>query len=362
MMDAGTKPAVHAGPIAGFAHGVEDTASDIIEEIQATIGGAQMSQAIAVAAELRIADFLADGPLPLSTLAAATRCDAGALRRLLRALAGIGLCKEANDGTVSLLPRGALLASDNDSLSRAYALWWGQYRWPAWGNLLDCVRTGQCAAGTLSGKAGMKELGQDARAARVFHGAMAGLTRVVARSVLRVCDFAHAVRIVDVGGGFGELLSVVLGAHPHLRGVLFDLPHALDGARRHLTEMRVADRCEVIGGNFFDSVPAGADAYLLKTIIHDWDDEESVAILRRCREASVTGTRLLLIEQILPECIEPCAAHRRAALADLNMMVMLGGRERTANEFHALLERAGFALESIREAALGYSALEARAL
>jgi hypothetical protein len=339
----------------------EDHAIDLMEKIQSLILGAEMSQAIAVAAELRIADLLAQGPLPLHFLATATACDPGSLRRLLRALAGMGLCSEAEDETVRLLPRGALLRSDSNSMLGAYAIWWGRHRWPAWGNLLHSVRTGHSAPGTLSGRTGMKELDGDAGAAQVFHGAMVSITRVVASAVLRTHDFSHAQRVVDVGGGYGELLSVVLGAYPRLRGVLYDLPHALGGANGHLSRSGVLERCDIVGGNFFEAVPVGADTYLLKAVIHDWSDAESVTILRRCREACAPSARLLLVEQVLPERIEPCVEHQRATLADLNMLVMLGGRERTADEFRKLIESAGFALDSIRPAALGYSVLDARA-
>jgi hypothetical protein len=317
-----------------------------------------MSQVIAAAAELDIPARIVQRAWQISELASFLDCDADALRRLLRALASIGWCTIGDDGIVRATGG---LTGDNARSFRPLALWWGRYRWPVWGDLLHSVRTGESAVGNVAGRIGMHELQQDPAAAQTFHEAMAAVTQRVAQAVLETCDLSDSERIVDVGGGHGELLGAVLRKHPAARGVLFDLPHALDGARQHLRQAHVLDRCELVSGSFFDRVPAAAAAYILKAILHDWPDADSLIILRRCREACAPGARLIVVEQILPDRIERSGEHQRATISDLNMLVMLGGRERTIGEFRSLFERAGFQLESVRAAAMGFSVIEARA-
>lgn len=330
-----------------------------VERFVDLVGSAAMSQAMFAAADLGIADFLAEGPKNAHQLALASGCAPQSLQRLLRALASIDFFIERDDGSFELTPTGAMLRRDAPNSMHSYAVWWGRYRWPVWGNLLDSVKTGQ-VAGTLTGSpVGMKQLHEDAEAAKVFHQAMADLTRVVARGVVRAYDFSGIKRIVDVGGGYGELLATILAAYPALRGVLFDLPHATEGARGHLEQAGVIDRCDIVAGDFFESVPSEGDAYLLKTVIHDWDDEHGCLILRNCRTAAGHGARLLLVEQIMPERLEPSVQHQRVAVRDLNMLVMLGGRERTAREFASIIEATGFRLTKTVTAALDFSVIEA---
>src|SRR5437867_6479661 len=207
-------------------------------------------------------------------------------------------------------------------------MWWGLYRWPAWGQLLHSVMTGESAVGVGAAMVGMKQLNDAPQAAPIFNKAMAELTRFVARGVLRAYDFSATERIVDVGGGHGELLGSILKAYPAMRGVLFDQVHAKEGAREHLVRAGVIDRCDIVTGDFFESVPGGADGYLLKTVIQDWNDESSTVILRNCRRAMAEHGKLLLIEQIMPRRATASGPHR-PVVADLNMLVMLGGRQRT---------------------------------
>ena len=327
-----------------------------IEQVQAFVRCAAMSQVIATAAELDLPRMLVERRWRIADLARSLDCDDDALLRLLRALASIGWCTIGDDTTVEA---AAGFSADDARACRPLALWWGRYRWPIWCDLLYSIRTGRTAIGNGSGSIGMHELEQDSAAARIFHGAMASVTHRVAEAMLQRCDLSFARHIVDVGGGHGELLSAVLRAHPAARGVLFDLPHARDGAAAHLHETGVLDRCEIVSGNFFDAVPA-ADTYLLKSILHDWSDDDSQRILQRCRDACERGACLIVIEQILPERIEPCVAHQRATISDLNMLVMLGGRERTLDEHRRLLAKAGFALETVHDAVLGFAVLESR--
>lgn len=320
-----------------------------------------LSQAIAVAAELGIADLLAGGPRSAAELAGSLACHAPSLHRLLRALASVDVCVEREDGTFALTAAGSLLGSDADGGFRSYMTWWGKYRWPVWGNLLHSVQTGERAAAVSRTAIGMMELDLDPAAAATFHGAMADVSGAVASGLVHGCNWAGVENLVDVGGGHGELLATILAAHPDMQGVLFDQPHASEGARRNFARAGVGARCAIVCGDFFEAVPQGADALLLKSIIHDWNDERSAVILGNCRKALGTGGRLILVEQVMP--IRFAAFQQQhAAVQDLNMLVMLAGRERTSTEFGSLLSVAGFAVTTITPTALDYHIIEAVAI
>lgn len=327
------------------------------EAILDTIATGAMSQAIAVAAELGLFDRLAQGPASADAVARSTGCHPPSMRRLLRALAALETCEERPDGTFALAPVGHLLRGDARDALHAYTIWWGRYRWLGWSELMHSIRTGESAVGVGPSKIGMRQLDSERGAASVFNRAMTEISRMVARGVLRSVDFSRARTVVDVGGGWGELIAAVLGTHPHLRGILLDRPHAVDGARERLRRGDVLDRCDIVAGDFFETVPAGGDVHLLKSIVHDWDDEASARLLRRCREAIADDGRILVVEQVMPERVVG-RAHLRQAVADLNMLVMLGGRERTIPEFRQLLEAAGFRYVGVTPAALGYSVVE----
>ncbi len=323
------------------------------------VNSSWISQAIRVAAELRIPDLLAGGPKRSEELASAAGAHAPALRRLLRALTTIEIFREGDDGAFELSPMGELLRSDVNSSLRSWTIFWGNHLWPVWGRLLDAVRTGQSGRTTETGGVDFDRLERNPEEAAVFNAAMTELTRLSARSVVEAYDFGGLTRIVDVGGGYGELLAVILAAHPGAQGVLFDLSHAIQAAAPHLQRAGVAERCELVTGNFFDSVPSGGDAYVLKSVIHDWDDERSRMILDNCRRAMGGGARLLLVERIVPDRLEPSPTHQAVARSDLTMLVALGAKERTKAEFDALLNSAGFQLTRVLPAAAGFSVIEA---
>jgi hypothetical protein len=220
------------------------------------------------------------------------------------------------------------------------------------------VKTGESARSHVTGTRGFGHLERDPEAAAVFNDAMVEQTRLVANELARVYPFGAARRIVDVGGGFGALLAAVLGAHPGMQGVLFDLPHAIEGARKHLANAGVAQRCDFVPGDFFKSVPGGADVYLLKSIIHDWNDERSAVILANCRRAISENGKILLIERIMPGRMEGSPRHRALAWSDLAMLVGPGGRERSEPEFRTLLEGSGFKVTKAISTALDYCILE----
>jgi hypothetical protein len=329
----------------------DDLAWPLIQLVQ---GGA-MAQMVCAAAELGVADLLAGGSKHVTELAQATQAHAPSLRRLLRALVTLGICAECENDAFSLLPRGDILRSDAASSVRSWVLWFGQHQWPSWGQLAHPVRTGETRRG-----AGFAFLDRDPVTAARFNGAMVELTRIVANDLVRAYDFTGLERVVDVGGGCGTLLAAILEAYPGLHGTLFEMPHATAAARRHLADRGVSDRCEQVIGSFFDAIPPGAGLYVLKQIVHDWDDERAALILRNCHRAAAPDARLLLIERIMPLRLEASPAHRTIAYADIAMLVGPGGRERTEDEFRLLLEGAGFRLSRVIATAQEYSLLEAR--
>jgi SAM-dependent methyltransferase len=318
-----------------------------------------LSQAVRVAAELKLADLLAAGPKRPAELAQATETDLPSLHRLLRALASLGCCAETEDGAFALTPTGALLRSHAAGSLRSWILWSCKYQWPVWEDLLHSVRTGESARNRITGTDGFGHLVRDPEAAAVFNDAMVEMTRLIAAEVIRVYDFGKARRIVDIGGGFGALLTSVLAANPAARGTLLDLPHAIEGARAQLARAGLAMRCDCVAGDFFAAIPGGADVYLMKSIIHDWDDARSAAILANCRRAMPPGGKLLLIERLMPPRMDTSPGHRAAAWSDLTMLIGSGGQERTEREFAALLEAAGLRLVRVIATAVDYCILEA---
>jgi SAM-dependent methyltransferase len=325
------------------------------------IGGSWMSQATYVAAELRIADLLAGGPKRVDELAKAAGCHAPSLARLMRGLASLGICVEREDDRFDLTPIGSLLRSDAPDSLRSWAIVWGKLQWPVWGNLLHSVRTGESARTLVLGTEGYEHLARDADAAAIFNRAMTEITRLVANEVARVYDFSGARRIVDVGGGYGQLVAAILKAHPKARGVVVDMPHASEAAKLYARDAGVAERCEFVAGDFFESVPPGGDAYLLKSVLHNWNDEKSALILRNCGRAMPRGAKLLLVERIFPARLDVSPAHQAVARSDLNMLVGPGGCERTEAEFRNLLGAAGFTPVEVFATATEFSIIECAA-
>jgi hypothetical protein len=336
----------------------EPHASDSPVALLEMIAGSFTTQAIHVAARLGVADHLAQEPRTASALAGVLGADAAALQRLLRALTALGVCAEPAPGVFALTPLGAHLRADARASVRAWALLWGGSLWPIWATLLQSVRTGQSARALVTRREGFDALAREPEAMRVFNDAMAEMTRLIAGDVVRACDCAGVRRLVDVGGGRGELLAAFLQAHPAMRGILFDLSQAIAGADAHLAAAGVAGRCDAVAGSFFDAVPAGGDAYLLKSVLHDWPDDRAVEILERCRQAMDGRGRLLVVERLLPERMTASAEHRLLAASDLNMLVALSGRERDEAAFRALFRASGFALTRVVPAAMSFCVIE----
>jgi SAM-dependent methyltransferase len=309
--------------------------------------GHYVSRALHVAAKLGVADQLAAGPRPAAAIAAAIGTDAAALRRVLRLLVSVGVFTEEDDASFGLTPLGDALRSDAPGSARALVLLFsGIAIQDSWKELEYCVRTGQPAFRKHSPD-GDAFTNFDPEQAAIFDAAMATFAPQSAAAMAAAYDFSRFERVVDVGGGNGAILIGLLGANPRLRGTVFDRPQVEEGARRKIAEAGLAGRCEFVAGDFFESVPSGADAYVIKHVIHDWDDAQATVILRNIRRAMKPGARLLLAEGVYPPRIDTSLPSRGAAANDVNMLVATGGRQRSEEEFRALYAAAGFALEKI---------------
>lgn len=307
------------------------------------INGYQVSQALHVAATLGIADLLEDGPRSSDALADRVGANRDALYRLLRALSAAGVFHEDVDRVFSLTELGACLRSDAPQPVGPWAAHIGRpYYWQVWSHLLYSVRTGECAYPYVHGVSTWEYRVKHPEENAIFDAAMTAITRGVTEAVVAAYDFSPFASIVDVGGGQGLLLGSVLAANAHLRGILLDQPQVVVQADRLLQEMGVRERCEISGSDFFISVPSG-DLHMLKSVLHDWNDEQALAILRSCRAAVTPNGRILVLERIIGA---PNVAPAEK-FGDLNMMVAAGGRERSHEEFVDLFTAAGYALERV---------------
>jgi SAM-dependent methyltransferase len=331
-------------------------------ELLELIGGNWATQAIGVAARLGLADHVAAGVTQANALARACDCDASAFHRLLRGLAAMGVLILEEDGHCRLTARGELLRRDAPLGLNAHAQWWSRQAWHVWSDLLGSVRTGQSQRQREHGQRGFDHLERDAESARLFHRSMAELTRLVAADLANSPALPDEGVVMDLGGGHGGLLAEVLRARPALRGVLVDLEHAVSGAHAHLNEAGVAERVAVWPGDFFAALPRPVDVVLLKSVLHDWNDDDAVRILQRACEALAPHGRVLVIERVVPGRVEDRPEHRAAARSDLNMLVGLGGRERTMEDHDALLSASGLAWRRTLPAVSAFSVIEAARL
>jgi len=309
------------------------------------INASWTTQAIRAACLLRVPERLAGGPSDTEALAAGTGCHAPSLQRLLRALVTLGLCAEPEPGRYTLTALGDPLREGHPQSLRAWALLAGGVIWQRWAELDESVRSGISHRRRHGGSDGFGDLADSPAASAQFYRAMVDITRSIAGAVARAIDPSGVDRVVDVGGGSGELIAQVLTAHPTLRGVLFDLPHGLEGADAVLDAAGVASRCTRVAGSFFDTMPEHGELYLLKSVLHNWDDARCVQILQRCRAAMAPHGRVCVIERVMAERVDTTAHDRAVARSDLNMLVALSGRERTARQFASLFDAAGLAMQ-----------------
>lgn len=318
------------------------------------------TQTLRTACLLRLPELIAAGVGDVEQIAANTGCHAPSLHRLLRALVTLGVCAQDERGHCTLTSSGEFLREDHPHSVRAWALLVGGPILQRWGELDLSVRSGISHRRRHGGGDAFDDLALSPAAAAQFYRAMVEMTRGIAGLVARAIDPAQVRHVVDVGGGSGELLAQVLAMHPSVHGVLLDLPQGLEGARAVLEAAGVATRCTLVAGSFFDALPGG-DLYLLKSVLHNWDDARCVQILQRCRAAMAPRGCVWVVERVMAEPVGTTVLDRAVARSDLNMLVALSGRERTAREFAALFQAAGLALQPEPRRAGEFSILQAAA-
>lgn len=320
---------------------------------QQMFGGAWITQGLAVAAELGVADLLASGPRRCEELAVQTRANSDALYRLLRALASVGVFAMDEQGRFSLTPLAEMLRSDVPGSQRAFARMMGEEFCQAWGNLLHSVQTGEPGFNHRYGMPFFEYMARYPDRHGIYDSAMTGIHGPETEPMLDAYDFSAFRTVVDIGGGSGMTLAGVLKRHPALQGILFDLPAVAERAQSNIAAAGLSDRCRIQGGDFFSAVPPEADAYVLRHIIHDWQDPEAAAILRRCREAANPDGKILVIETVIPSGNEPSFGK----WLDL-MMLLVDGRERTQADYNRLFTEAGLRLTRIIPTTAGVSVIE----
>jgi hypothetical protein len=321
------------------------------------VGGYVISKAIFAVAELGIADHLKDGPRSAEEIAEVTETHAPSLYRLLRFLASLGFFAEDPDQRFSLTPLGAALQSDDPGCARSTArMLAGSAMWNSFGEFFHSVKTGETGMEKAFGQPIFDYLSTKPEEASVFNQAMIGIHGAEPPAVAAAYDFSGIETLVDIGGGTGNLLTTILAANPELKGVLYDLPHVAAEARSQIERKNLSDRCQIVSGSFFESVPSGGDAYMMSHIIHDWDEEKCVRILQNCRKAIPDNGRLLLVEMVVPEGND----FHPSKLLDLIMLTVPGGKERTEKEYAELFGKAGFSLTRVVPTASPVSVVEAK--
>lgn len=319
------------------------------------IHGAHLTSAVACAAKLGIPDLLKSGPQTATELAGQINANPQSLYRLMRTTASVGVFSEGSDGKFTQTPVSELLTKDGSPTLRALMLMY-QREWHnrAWENLDYCVQTGKPAIEKVYGTPIFGYLQQRPEEAEIFNEAMTSISMLDAPAVAEAYSFDGIGEIVDVGGGHGLLLATILARNPKLRGTLYDLPHVVQGAEEGPLAA-VKDRCTLERGDMFESVPAGADAYIMKHIIHDWPDAECGRILKACRKGAKPHTKLLIVDCV----IQPGNDFAPGKILDLLMMIFPGGRERSESEFRELLAASGWRLNRVIPTAAPDSIVEA---
>lgn len=311
------------------------------QQISRMISGNWMAQALYVVAKLGLADLLKDGPRTADDLAATTDSHPRSLYRLLRTLASMGVFVEDEHQRFSLTPLAECLRWDKPGSQWAMAITAGELFYKAWGDLLYSVQTGRTAFEKVYGQPIFDYFGDHPDKAKLFDETMVGVHGRETAAMLDAYDFSGIRVLADIGGGNGSTITAILKKHTNMRGILFDLPNVAERAEANIGAAGLQDRCEVIGGSFFESVPRGADAYLLRYIIHDWYDDKAGAILKNVARAMGHDGRLLVVESV----ISPDSPVGK--MLDLAMLVLPGGEERVAEEYRILFQSAGFRLNKI---------------
>ena len=326
------------------------------DKLNELMHGAALSRAICTAAELGIADQIEAGkPRPVSELAVASGCHEEALRRMMRFLASQGLFREVGDGTFDHTPLSAVLRTDAVGSYRSGARMF-HHMFAGWDGLFHAVKTGTPGFDKVFGKPIFDYVGEHPELGPILDAGMTSIHGYETEAMLDAYDFSGISVLADIGGGNGSLISGVLNRYPEMRGLLFDLGHVMGRAKANLEAGGLADRCTVLEGSFFETVPTGADAYLFRHIIHDWTDEQCIQILGHCRKVIPAGGRLLVVECVVPEGNEPSISKA----FDMTMMTFPGGLERTEKQFRKLFEMSGFELSSVTPTSSMVSVVEGK--
>lgn len=316
-------------------------------------------KAVAIVAEYGIADLLQEGPRAAAQIAREVGVHEDSLYRMMRGLTTHGFFVEVEPGVFSNTPQTDILRTNHPNSIRWVAMHAGQEtNYAVVAHLHDAIKTGEPQFERVYGTSHFELLEQRPDLGEAFNQSMVTLTKMITPPLLSAFDFSRYRCLVDVGGGYGIMLAEILDKHPHLKGVLFDMPHVVSGAPKYLADHGVADRCEVVGGNFFEGVPSGGDAYLLKHIVHGFPEEQALQILKQCRNVMEVGAKVILIERVTDEN-QP---RPDALYLDMLMLAMSGGRERTVKEYAELLEKAGFRLKRVVPTASPASVIEATAI
>lgn len=325
------------------------------DQLSEMIWGFTKAQLIYVAAKLEIADLLQDDPKDAQTLARSTKINPQILHRLMRGLAWCGLVVHLPDDRFSLTPLGECLQTESPHSLHENALSMGEIDWPVWSALPNVIETGKLGFKHTFGMEIFEYFARNEKAGSRFDRLMGKVSAAVANGIIKAYDFSPVKTFVDIGGGNGTLATAILQVSPHLRGIIFDLPDVIERTTPHLMATKMADRCEAIGGDFFTSVPAGGDLYIMKWIMHDWPDDRCVKILKNCHDVMAKDAKLLVIEMVMPEQATPSTP---AVMWDLHMLVMLNGIERTEAEFRNLFSSAGFNLSQVIPTESGMNIIE----
>ncbi len=326
------------------------------DKLNELMHGAALSRAICTAAELGIADQIEAGkPRPVSELAVASGCHEEALRRMMRFLASQGLFRAVGDGTFDHTPLSAVLRTDAVGSYRSGARMF-HHMFAGWDGLFHAVKTGTPGFDKVFGKPIFDYVGEHPELGPILDAGMTSIHGYETEAMLDAYDFSGISVLADIGGGNGSLISGVLNRYPEMRGLLFDLGHVMGRAKANLEAGGLADRCTVLEGSFFETVPTGADAYLFRHIIHDWTDEQCIQILGHCRKVIPAGGRLLVVECVVPEGNEPSISKA----FDMTMMTFPGGLERTEKQFRKLFEMSGFELSSVTPTSSMVSVVEGK--
>jgi hypothetical protein len=328
------------------------------DRLSQMIMGMGITQMIYASAKLGIADLLKDGAKSYTELAESTQTHAPSLYRALRALASIGIFAEINDGYFQLTPLAEYLRSDITNSMQGLAIWMGgeQFRWQTWGEILYSIKTGKPAFDYVNGISLFDYLEHHPEASNIFNNAMSSVSAIYNSAIVADYDFSSIKTLVDIGGGQGFFLTAILQANPKLHGIVYDLPHVVTEATKQIEALKLNQRCTIVSGSFLEFVPRGGDAYIMKLVLHDWDDLQAIQILKNCHAAMGENSKLLIVENVVSSGNQP--SHGK--LTDIEMLLLTsGGRERTKDEFAQLFAAAGFQLTKITPTSCPLSVIEA---